>query len=808
MKPILIVSLLLFANLALHGQERSKVKTSSQAAGSDPGKGTRLRGRTVDSAGKHVPFVSLALFRDDILLTGSMSDEAGVYQLAYPFAVNQKYRLTASSLGYRPLSFVFTYPDTTLTGSLTLTEEQNMLKTVSVRSQRPLIERRTDRYVVNVEGSLLESGNNGLEVLQKSPGVWVGSDGSIKIKGNQSVAVMINDVVQRMSESDLAEYLRTLKSEDISRIEIISSPPSEFEAAGSGGIIHIVLKKSRKDGMVGTLFGQYRQQEERPAYTAGSALNYKIKNLYLSGTISAGKDESDYVAITGIEYPDKDQYSSLTRRYNNNGRLMYRAGASYDLGARQSLGAQFMHNASRLDQYFDTDIVLRGAEAMTGIARSEWFRRPSFNSLTLNYSLQMDSLGSGLKIIGDYLNSTKTELNNFQSSYSLSQRNSHFRNNTPNVTDLYSIQSDLTQVLNKTTSLKAGIKIVGTKRDNEVINENYAEGKWQLNDRLSNQFVYKELLSMAYTSMEKRLGKLDVKVGLRAEFTKMDGNTVTTGEQFDRNYFSVFPSVFVVRRLNERKASSVYMSYSKRIQRPSFADLNPYRLQFDDYLTQLGNPDLMPEYTHKLELGSVFWKSFSADVYYSSTSDKIAQLARPMQDKVIEYQTMNFNSSKEYGLSLNAPVSLVRWWKTNTSIALYNLRYALNEYNIRQTTFYARTQHEFSIKNLGDVDLSVDYRSPYVNANTYVAYQFATDAGISRRFLDRSMLLRFNVADILNTAREKNYTLYEGTRIDFYQKRPTRTFSISLSYNFSSGKKFSNKQIEQSVNEEKNRIGN
>jgi len=441
MKSIIVLLLLLFGHVTLHSQNRSKdIKTSPQATGGDPDLKATLRGRTVDLHGKNIPFVSLTLFKDDILVISSMSDEAGVYQLIYPFEVSQKYRLTASSLGYKPLSLVFTYADTVLTSRLTLTEELNVLKTVAVRSRRPLVERRVDRYVVNVEGSLLESGNNGLEVLQKSPGVWVASDGSIKIKGNQSVAVMINDVVQRMSDSDLAEYLRTLKSEDISRVEIISSPPSEFEAAGSGGIIHIVLKKSRKDGMVGTLFGQYRQQEERPAYGVGGAFNYKIKNLYLSGSISAGKDESDYMATNEIQYPDKDEYSSITRRYNNNGRLMYRAGASYDLGPRQSLGAQFIYNSSRLDQYFNTDIALTGAEPLTGIAKSEWFRHPAQNSLTVNYSLIMDSIGSGLKIIADYLNSSKTELNNFLSSYSLTQENSNYRNNTPNITDLYSIQ--------------------------------------------------------------------------------------------------------------------------------------------------------------------------------------------------------------------------------------------------------------------------------------------------------------------------------------------------------------------------------
>jgi outer membrane receptor protein involved in Fe transport len=787
--------MLLLQYVALYGQERSKDRAT-------------LKGRVVDFRGNSIPFASVALLDGDSLIIGAISNEAGKYQLSRDFLSQGQYRLQVSSLGYQSVLITFHYPDTAAITRIVLNEEQNMLKAVSVSGKRPLIERRTDRYVVNVEGGILASGNNGLEVLQKSPGIWVSGEGSIKIRGNQSVMVMINDVMQRMSEVDLAEYLRTLRSEDIAKIEIIASPPSEFEAAGSGGIVHIILKKNRKDGLVGSLFGQYRQQVDRPAYSAGSSMNYKIKNLYLTGSISGGKDESDYLATNRIRYPDADEYSSITNRYNNNGRMMYRAGATYDLGARQSLGVQFIQNASRINQYFNTDIALKGQQSMSGTARSEWFRRPSSNNTTINYSLKTDSLGSGLKIIADYIHSTKSEFNNFISSYSLQQNNSNYRNSTPNVTDLYSLQTDFTRVLNLRTSFQTGLKFVATQRDNEVLNEHYIGGTWQLNDKLSNRFIYKEFLSMAYASLEKHMGKVDVKAGLRAEHTRMDGNTVTSNEQFHRDYFSLFPSLFITRKIDEQKGNSVYFSYSRRIQRPSFSELNPYRLQFDDYLTQLGNPDLMPEYTHKLELGAIFWKNFSADIYYSRTDDKIAQLANPVEDKIIEYQTRNFNSSDEYGFSMNAPVSINEWWRTNSSLAIYNLRYALDDYRIKQTTMYVRSQHEFSVKTLADFDLSVDYRSPYVSANTHVAYQFATDAGISRRFVNRSLLLRINVTDIFNTARERDYTIYEGTRIDFYQKRPTRTFSLSLSYNFSSGKKFGNKQIEQSANEEKGRIGN
>ncbi len=767
-----------------------------------------LSGRITDQKKAAVPFASLGLMQGSGYVSGSISNEHGYFKLAYAFKNRVKYTIKVSSVGYQPLSFDFVYPDTALLRNIVLKEEHNTLNTVNITTTRPLIERKTDRYIVNVEGSVLANGNTGLEVLQKSPGIWVGGDGSIKIKGNQSVMVMINDVVQRMSESDLAEYLRTLRSEDISKIEIISSPPSEFEAAGSGGIIHIILKKARKDGLLGSVSAQYRQQVERPAYGGSSSLNYKIKNLYLSGSLSAGKDESEYIATNRISYPNEDYYSSKTERYNNNKRLMYRLGLAYDLSANQSIGVQSVQTIGKLDQYFDTGITFTGGQSLTGAARSEWFRRPSLNGTTINYSLKTDSLGSGLKILGDYIYSTKTERNDFSSVYTLPEKNSTYRNNTPNLTNLFSVQTDFTRIFNHEVSFKTGLKFAATKRDNEVLNETYMDGTWQINRDLSNRFIYKEYLSMAYASLEKSLHKLSVKAGLRAEHTNMNGNSLTGNERFKRSYFSLFPSVFVSWKLSVEKNHAIFFSYSRRLQRPSFADLNPYRLQFDDYLTQLGNANLLPEYTQKFEAGAIFWKGISADVYYSITTDKIAQLASPVANNVIEYQTRNFNSSKEYGFSLNAPVKILKWWTTNNSLAAYNLRYALNGYQIRQTTLYARSQHTFLVRNLADFDLSADYRSPFVRANTNVAYQFVTDLGVSRRFVNKSVLLRLYVSDLLNTAREKDYTEFAATRIDFYQKRPTRTFSFTMSYNFSSGKKFSNKKIEQSNEEEKNRIGN
>lgn len=770
---------------------------------------TSINGTVIDTKGNPIPFASIGLFEDDKVVGGNISSDAGLYRIAYHFMAQKAYLLKVSSVGFETLTVNFTYPDTTNLKQLTLKEGQHTLKTVNITGDKPLIERKTDRYIVNVEGSALANGNNGLEVLQKSPGIWVGSDGSIKIKGNQSVMVMINDVVQRMSESDLAEYLRTLRSEDISKIEIISSPPSEFEAAGSGGIIHIILKKTRRDGVTGNISSQYRQQEKRPAYSANTTINYKVKSLYLSGSFNAGKEESDFIATNKINYADLSTYASNTSRYNNNGRLMYRISGGYDISDKQSIGFQSIQTVNKLNQYFTTHInFANNSQPLTGLATSEWFRRPVMNGTTLNYSLKTDSLGSGLKVIADYVYSAKTELNNFASIYNLPTKNSTYRNNTPNRTDLYSIQTDFTKNYKSGLIFKQGLKFAATKRDNEVINENLIGGDWVLNTNLSNRFVYTEYLSMAYTSLEKAFNKLSMKIGLRAENTTMRGDLITKNEKFNRNYLSLFPSFFLTQKFDEKTNSVAYLSYSRRLQRPSFAYLNPYRLQFDDYLTQLGNPDLLPEYTHKMEIGATFWKNLSADVYYSITTNKMAQFANPVANNIIEYQPKNFDNSYEYGFSLNAPLKIAKWWAMNNSFAAFNLKYKLNDFKIQQTTFYVKTYNTFTFKNLFDLDISSDYRSPYVTSNTHYADYNSTDIGLSKRMANKSLLLRAYVSDIFNSNREKDQTTFAGTTIDFYQKRPTRTFMLYLSYSFSSGKKFSNKKIEQSNDEEKNRIGN
>ena len=213
---------------------------------------TTLSGHVTGAGNNPLSMVSVALLHDSSFIAGAVSGEGGHFTITAVFVPAKTYTLQLSLVGYRNFTKDFIYPDTGFFGHLVLAEKEHVLNEVTVTAKKPLVTRKADRYIVNVENSYLADGNSGLDVLQKSPGLWVSPNGSIRIRGRQAVTVMINDVVQRMSETELADYLRTLRSEDISKIEIIPNPPAEYEVSSSGGIVHIILRKARKQGLTGT----------------------------------------------------------------------------------------------------------------------------------------------------------------------------------------------------------------------------------------------------------------------------------------------------------------------------------------------------------------------------------------------------------------------------------------------------------------------------------------------------------------------------------------------------------------------------
>lgn len=768
-----------------------------------------IGGLVIDAEQKPVPYASVTLLTGSTTLSGTAGGDDGRFRMRYPFEAGKQYSLQVSSVGYRPAVIALTFSDTLQLKPVLLEKDKSIMGNVTVAASRPLIERRADRYIVNVEGTPLGDGNNALEVLQKAPGIWVDPNGMIRIHGNGEVTVMINDVVQRMAASDLAEYLRTIRSENIKKIEVIANPPAEYEASGTGGIVHIVLKKARDEGFTGQASAVYKQQKGKPYMSAGISAQYKIKRLYVFGNGSLSKEEQVYYARTINTYKNSSSYDGITDRVNNNRQNSYQGGMVYDISENQSLSFQAGTTGINLLRNFKTGITLldSAGNRVTGASVTDWNRKPGLTTATLNYSYKPDTLGSVFKVLADYVAGDKAENMEVASYYTNPLMDTLYRNSYPSHTQIYSGQADYLKYLTKRTKLQAGAKYVTARRDNTTTTEYFTDHTWLVNKDASNRFVYDENLLMGYTAMETSVKQTSVKLGVRAEETYMKGNNVTVEQQFTRRYLNLFPSVFLLQQLNDKPVpASLSFSYSRRIRRPQFSDLNPFRLRIGDYSVVVGNPDLLPEYSNNFKLGYNFWNGYMFNLQYQRTHNIIAEFANPQEDGVIEYQTRNFKYRTSYGASVYAPVKITGWWTANIYSGVFHTAYAIDDFQLAQTAFYLNSYQTFTLKKHFDFTLATVYSSPYISGNTRNASMFITDLSFGKKFLDNKLRLRLNVTDLFNTFREKTLTTYDGVRIDFYQKRPTRTVGVSVNYLLNAGKKIKDKKVEQSAEEEKNRI--
>ncbi|WP_270087361.1 outer membrane beta-barrel family protein [Sphingobacterium sp. SYP-B4668] len=770
------------------------------------GKHDRLTGTIVDDYGHPVTFATIRLLLGDQLLALSNTIEDGSYSIRKTLQQGTTYQIQINSLSHKSFSHTFQYPDTAAISRIVLQQQAKRLQTVHVTAQVPPFSRIADRLIVNVEGTMLESGLSTLEILQQSPGLWVDANGNIKIRGNQSVRVMINDILQRMSSEQLAEYLRSLPSENIKKIEIIPNPGAEYEAEGTGGIVRIILKKNINDGFKANLLARYLQQRRDPYLNTGAILDFKKNKFYITAVGAYLKDNRSIISNYDVSYPDQSNYLSSTDRTRYLDSYNSRITASYDITDNQNVSIQTLWIGNTIDQVFNTQNThLLSNQTLRKQTANNWDTRQNMLNSTLNYNISLDSVGTSVKVIADYLSNKHRESNDYTMRSVDTDETERYINLSPSLTEIYSLQSDFTRYYSSTPfNWIAGAKFVGTNRYNEVLRNNNIDGQWIKDPRLSNEFQYRENLFMAYGAINYKRYKTSVKIGLRAEQTYINALSITNGDRINQSYISLFPSIYLLQEVGAKK-HSLYLNYAKRLRRPSFKDLNPYTLQIDDFILLEGNAGLTPEYIHKLETGFSLKNGLTADVYFAYTKDKIALFMESINNKTLAYQSHNFNSSIDYGASLFIPWNVKKWWSIQSSLAWYRTRFEYDNVDLSQQIVQANLSQTFKFKDIMDASIYLDYISPTYLANTKYADQFYSSLRISKSLLSKKAKITLMLNDIFNTAREHEITAHQGTTAYFYQKRPTQTFGMSISYSISKGKKFENKKIEQSNTDEKNR---
>lgn len=610
--------------------------------------------------GEAVSFAAVGLMNisDSSLAKASVADADGNFR--FVDVRNGNYFVIITSVGYQK----FTSSTISVTENSGkeinlnkfVIQSNNILDAVEITAKKPMVEVLADKTVFNVEGTLAASGNSALEVLRKAPGVILDNNNGIIVEGKSGVQVYIDGKRSVLQGDDLTNYLNTLQASDIESIEIITQPSSKYDAAGSAGILNIKLKKNKNFGTNGTIsLGFSVWDNER--YNSSISLNNRTKKTNTFFTYSnrfgkTGQFLNLYRTQNGFIFDAKDRSIHDTNSHN------FKVGTDIFATKKSTFGV--LINANFSDGSFKTNtktpIINQATNEKVQVLKASGNDVSNLYNLlgNLNYRYE-DTTGHTFNVDLDY-GQFSNKTNNYQPNvyYDATQTNIlaqfNYEMNTPTKVDIATFKADYEQNFLK-GKLAIGVKSSMVNTDNTFDFYNEIDGVLIFNENKSNIFVYKELVNAAYFNYNKKWQKMNLQLGLRAEHTQSDGkltsNQTENNERVKRDYLNLFPSGGLT--YNANKDNSFGLTYSRRIERPNYQNLNPFQEQIDELTLRKGNAFLQPQYTDNIKFSHTYKYTLNTSISYSYINDFFGQVTSSQDERRSVIQTQNI-ATQEHGV--------------------------------------------------------------------------------------------------------------------------------------------------------------
>ncbi|MGN6177712.1 MAG: TonB-dependent receptor domain-containing protein [Mucilaginibacter sp.] len=764
----------------------------------------KVNGSVVDAQGP-VGYTTVSIIRakDSTIVAGTLTTDAGAY--TFDHIHNGIYLVRAQGVGYQN---AFSKPFAVSNGTPSITvpvihmvSANRTLTTVNVTATKPLIERQTDKTVMNVAGSVLAAGNSAMDILERAPGVSVDKDDNISLRGKQGVTVMINGKLTYLSAQQLATLLRSTDGNSIQSIELITNPSAKYDAAGNSGIINIVLKKSKEKGTNGSIIATGGFS----AYTNDNTtltLNHKQGNLNVFGSFNHGdyengRDLNIFRTVTDSSkstYFNQYNYMKHDNHWNN-----YRFGADYDLSSKNTIG--FIVNGyfnTELDNNADNTYIGSAPGEVDSIQRTPGVFKQSYKdfAINLNDRWKLDTAGQELNIDLDYSKFNNNSRNYYVTNFlrpdgTTQQDNQYLQEQTPSTIDIHTAKADYTKPLSKTVNLEAGVKFSDVKTDNDLEAQKLQNNVYVNDTTKTNRFIYDEKIDAGYLNLKKSFKNTSVQVGLRAEYTQSRGDLVTKDSVVQRSYLNLFPSFFLNHTFSTKNEMS--FSYSRRIDRPSYQDLNPFIYYLDQYTYQKGNPFLKPQYTNNFELDYTYNKTLNVSLNYSHTNDAITEIILTNVARKATYQTtLNLQTQDSYSVDINSPYTITKWWSGNAELNVFDLQFRSDSLfggNLSDGKLAYQIKATQTFTCLGiKAELFTRYNSAMIYGIYHLHPRWSNDVGFSRSFYQKKLNIKFAVTDVFNTWTNNLDANYQADNFLIKQKGQTRGARLTLTYNFGNSK--------------------
>ncbi|WBL25746.1 TonB-dependent receptor domain-containing protein [Zunongwangia sp. HGR-M22] len=751
-----------------------------------------LSGKVIDKNNEPVAFANVIVTEKGTdKVKGKTTDKTGSFELKLSSAL---YEVEISFVGYTSWNETINLENKDIhLGVIKLAESATSLNEIVIQGKRPVIENKIDRLVFNVGNSTIASGGTAIDIIKVTPGV-IANGNAISMIGRSGVGVMINGKLIQLSGEELLSYLNTISSNNIKSVEVITSPPAKYDAEGNAGLINIVLRKPKRNSWYNYARSNYTQRTYSGYALGNTFLFNKNKfSLYASidGTLG---NKAQYIEST-IGY-DEGIWQGKTDYKKRLDNLSGRFTLGYNITPKSSVGITYQGSISDKDVHDrDKTKIFNSQNIRVGevISKGMNDREGENHDLNLSYEHQLDTLGKKLEAGLDYF-----QYKNDQSRVFTSERIDYnpqnygvISSNTQEVTN-YNFNLDILHPIGK-TMFSYGGKMTFTNTVNQLASENLL-GRSDDLILQNDHFDYDENIQAIYADATSNINeKWTLKLGLRLEATQTKGNSLTTSSEFSRDYLNLFPTIYFNH--NPNKENSYNFSYSRRIRRPQFSDLNPFRWYINAISYTEGNPFLQPQTSHNFEFKYSYKNSIISRIFSSISRNGYGQI--PSVDRENNQQIYirkNFYNSTVIGASQIYLKDIFSWWKTITQATFYHFSSSYIN-NISLSTdlnkgfnFQFYSNHNFTLSKLASAEFTFNYGAPQTMLLFKTSSSVSVDLGFRLKLFDEKLHLNFSAVDILKTSARTTRAMTNGVPQEYYNYNDNRYFRLGLEYKFGNSK--------------------
>jgi ferric enterobactin receptor len=783
-----------------------------------------VSGTVASAAGAPQEYVTVTLHRaaDSVVVKTEFTDQRGLFQLQA--GAGGRYLVSAQQMGFRRFwSAPFVLPATgQVLPAIRLTASAGAtLQDITVKGRKPLYERLADRTVVNVADSPLAAGATTLDVLGRAPNVTQDADNNLRLRGRDGLLVYLDGKRVPLTGQDLADYLRALPAEQIQTIELITNPPASYDAQGSAGVIDIRLKKDQRLGLNGSANASYGRGVYGK-FLGGFSLNYRRKNLNIYGNY-AYTDRRDFTRLAFERQFDATATQPTTSSEQQSERLPHlrshsaKVGLDLTLSKRTALGVALTGLASQTSnvttssaRFFDLSPSLLAS--YSSVANQDLSRPNGSANLNVRHAFADSATARSLSADLDYAHYRTSRLLDLYTYFDApTQTTARLTGDQLTTLSIGTGRLDYSQPLPHRARLEAGAKVTEVATTSDAL---FGFGMGGANApvrSISYPFSYRENVNAAYVNLRGATAKTTVQAGLRAEQTNMRSDTagVLVGEQ---NYFQLFPSVLVQHTLSKNHALA--LSLTRRIDRPSYGQLNPQRFYVEATSYIAGSPYLQPQTSYNFELTHTYKSKFSVALAYARTARPMVNAVLPALSgaRTVVNQAVNLDVENFYSLNLTAPLDLTKWW------TLYAV--ALVYYNNYQGTLSGTTLNtgrlacnltansSFMLPHGWTAEITSLYESRDVAYSQTLSDRGQVALGLQKSLWNKQGTLRLSATDIFYTTPLRVTSTYDNFSESFYQRYDLRVITAALTYRFGNGKVAAARKRTAGAEEELRRAGN